>query len=219
MFTRPSRLPLLLALVFALPVLLLTVQCASLALDRPQTFKIKGTSKALGESTNGIPDASGKISTSAGNKNPRWPGNVVEKSTSSSQERKIWLWSLLPVGLLLLVGFLLRWLRWGAYILTVAASVIAIGVTWRLDRWTAHHSSRYPLGVDLWPKSSRESTFDKGEWETTAHQAAREMRLFVVVLAALIFLAMAGAAYLKRKRKIAGLAAASGGASALRDAA
>ena len=199
LFTRPSRTPLYLALVLFVPLYLTALQAASLAIDRPQTFKIT-KQVVVDESTTGIPDASGNLDSGKEIKLDRWPNGQIELRTSTHTEQRIWLWALLPIGLLLLAGLLLQRVRYGTYLTCAAASVLALACTWRLDRWEANHTTRYPLGFDLVPKSSSGNRLDPGEWETSAREASSELRTFVIALAIFLALCMLVSAYVARRR-------------------
>ena len=199
LFNRHSKTPLYLALVLFVPLYLTALQGASLALDRPQTFKI--TKKVVvDESTTGIPDASGNVDAGKEIKLDRWPNGQIELPTSNATERRIWLWALLPAGILLLAGIALQWVRLGAYLTCAAASVLALAATARLDRWSTNHTKRFPLGFDLVPKASRGDRFDPGEWETSAREASSELRTFVIALAIFLALCMLASAYMARRR-------------------
>jgi hypothetical protein len=199
-FTRPTRLPFYFALILALPLFLTALQSSSLALDRPQLFKIKGNDQ-ITTGTAGIPDASGNVgSTDEQASYQRWPGGLREEPTTSALERRIWLWALLPVGILVGIGLVLSRIRHGTYATLIAGMALAMAATWRLDAWAARHTARYPLGYDLKPNKSPEDRFLKGEWEHSARQAASEMRWFVVVLAAGLIAVLLVTAYLKKRR-------------------
>ena len=198
-FPGGSRTPLYLALVLFVPLYLTALQAASLAIDRPQTFKLK-KQVVVDESTTGIPDASGNTGAGKEIKVDRWPNGQVELRTSNTTEQRIWLWALLPVGLLVLAGIALQWIRHGAYLACAAASVLAVACTWRLDRWEANHTARYPLGFDLVPKSSSGDRLDPGEWETSAREASSELRTFVIALAVFLAFCMLASAFLQRRR-------------------
>ena len=200
MFTRPSKLPFYFALILALPLFLTALQSSSLALDHPQLFKIKGSGQVT-TGTAGIPDASGNVGKSNDEASyARWPGGLREEPTTAALERRIWLWALVPVGILIAVGLALARIRHGTYATLVAGIALAMAATWRLDTWAARHTQRYPLGYDLKPKLSPEDRFLKGEWEQSARQAASEMRWFVVALAAGLVVVLLATAYARTRR-------------------
>ena len=200
MFAKRSNLPVYLALVLALPLFLVALQSSSLANERPQQHKLK-TSSVVTSGGSGVPDSSGNVGTDAATSFERWPGGIEQKQASGSTEKSIWLWALVPVGVLIAVGVLLGWIRYGAYALCIAGGLLAVASTWRLDEWTRRHTNRYYLGFDLVPSADKAgNTLDKGEWEASARTAAGEMRTFVLVLAGLLFLSMLLSAYLRTRR-------------------
>lgn len=201
MLTRKrSNLPLYLAMVLTLPLFLVALQSSSLANEKPQQHKLK-TSSVVTTGGSGVPDSSGNVGTDPAATFVRWPGGIEQKQASTSTEETIWLWALVPVGIVIGIGILLGWVRYGAYALCIAGGLLALASTWHLDEWTRRHSNRYYLGFDLIPSADKAgNTLDKGEWEASARNAASEMRTFVLVLAALLFLAMLAGAYLRKRR-------------------
>jgi hypothetical protein len=104
---------------------------------------------------------------------------------TSATEARIWLWALLPPVLLSLVGWICVRLPYGWYIACAAAVVEAVAVVHRLDTWTAHHAARFPLGVDLIPKTNFQSNqYDAGEWEKLARETALSLEHWTIGLAA-----------------------------------
>ncbi len=200
MFTRPSRLPFYLALVLALPLFLTSLQSSSLRLDRPQLFKLKGSSEVT-SGTAGIPDASGNTGSTAEEATyKRWPDGYREEPTTTALERRIWLWGLIPVLVLVGVGLTVSRIRHGTYLTLAAGIALALATTWRLDQWAARHTKAYPIGYDLKPNASPEDRFLKGEWEASARQAASEMRWFVIALAVGLMVVLAAGAYMRGRR-------------------
>ena len=111
---------------------------------------------------------------------------------TSATEARIWLWALVPPLLLSLVGYLCTRIPYGWYVVSVAGIVEAFAVTHRLDTWTAHHTARYPWGVDLIPGTNASSNqWDPGEWEKLAHSAAQSLSHWTIGVAAAAIVVMA----------------------------
>jgi hypothetical protein len=88
---------------------------------------------------------------------------------------KIWLWAFVPPLALVLVGLIAMRLPLGFYVSCVAGIVIAIGVVHKASTWQAHHTARYPNGVDLIPAGTlyaASNKYDPGQWEKMAHETA-----------------------------------------------
>jgi hypothetical protein len=100
---------------------------------------------------------------------------------SSATEARIWLWALLPPLLLSFIGWLCTRLPLGWYIACVAAVFEAVAVVHRLDTWTAHHTARFPVGVDLIPSTNSASNqYDPGEWEKLARSTALSLEHWTI---------------------------------------
>ena len=118
---------------------------------------------------------------------------------TSATEARIWLWALLPPLVLSLVGWLCTRLPLGWYVVCVAAVVEAIAVVHKLDTWTAHHTARFPVGVDLIPSSNSASNqYDPGEWENLARTTALSLEHWTMGVAAAAAFVM-GALYVRRR--------------------
>ena len=161
------RAPIAIAGLMAVPLFFCSLMAASLALERPHTYQW---------------DRGGKLLTT-------W------HPPTNANEAKIWLFALVPPALLLLVGLVAMPIPYGFYLVCLGAIVDALAVTHRLDRWTAHHTTRFPNGVDLIPKSNPAS--DKlapGEWEAKARDTALSLShwtIGIAIAAALIVSALA----------------------------
>jgi hypothetical protein len=171
-FSR-TKLPFLLAILYSVPVLMISLLCASLALDKPQVAVWKT--------------------------NVNYPGVTIIKktaeqgvylatqytSTSNATEWRIWGWAIVPPLILVGLGVLFSFVRYGAYFVTLAAIVITLGVTHRLDTWVAHHTQRYPFGYDNIPdntnKPGLQSTYDTGQWERSARHTVVSIRQWLIV--------------------------------------
>ncbi len=123
--------------------------------------------------------------------------------TANATEWRIWGWAIVPPLVLLGVGVLASFVRFGGYVVTLAAVVVTVGVTHRLDTWVRHHSERYPFGYDNVPdntnKPGLQSTFDTGQWERSARSTVISIRQWLIVgaLAALLLMVLAE---LRRRR-------------------
>ena len=166
-----GKAPLALAGFLALPLFFSSLMCVSLAIDKPQRFEWMRRGKLI----------------------------RVDHGTPTGLEAKIWLLALVPPLLLVLIGLGASTWRRGIYVVALAAIVIPFATTHRLDRWTAHHTARYPLGVDLIAPSSSSDALLQGEWEQSAKHTALQLAHWTMILAG------AGAAFaafseLRRRR-------------------
>jgi hypothetical protein len=169
---KRDKLPFLLSILYGVPLLMISLLCASLALDRPQVSVWKT--------------------------NLNYPGTTLIKktgdglyiatqyvATSNATEWKIWGWAIVPPLVLLGIGLLASFVRYGSYFVTLAVIAIAIGVTHRMDTWVKHHTLRYPYGYDNIPdntnKPGLQSTYDTGQWEHSASNAASSMRQWLII--------------------------------------
>ena len=117
---------------------------------------------------------------------------------SPSNELRIWLWALLPPLLLVLAGWIATRLPLGFYLVCVAALVDAMAVVHKTKTWEAHHTERFPQGVDLIPGTNAISNrYDPGEWEAQARQTALSLEHWTIGLA---LAAMLVAAALRLRR-------------------
>jgi hypothetical protein len=150
------RSPLAIAALMAVPLFFCSLMATSLALEKAHTFQwMRG----------------GKLLTT-------W------HPPTNANEARIWLWALVPPLLLLAAGFGAMLVPYGFYVVCGAAIVDAFAVTHRLDRWVAHHTARFPNGVDLIPSSNAAS--DKiapGEWEGKAHDTALSLQHWTIAIA------------------------------------
>ena len=161
------RAPLAIGALMAVPLFFCALMAASLALEKAHTIEW----------------------TSAGKLLTTW------HPPTSSTEARIWLWALVPPLLLLVFALGAMLVPYGFYLVCGAAIVDALAVTHRLDRWAAHHTARFPNGVDLIPPSNAAS--DKvapGEWEGKARDTALSLQhwtIAIAVAAALVVTALA----------------------------
>jgi hypothetical protein len=103
---------------------------------------------------------------------------------TGATEARIWLWALVPSLLLVAVAFAARLVPNGLYPVCVLAILESFAITHRLDRWEAHHTARFPNGVDLIPPSNAASDkFSPGEWETKAHDTVTSLQHWTIAIA------------------------------------
>ena len=128
-------------------------------------------------------------------------GSVLHSSfhdPAASTELRIWLWALLPPLLLVLVGWAATLLPFGFYVACVAAIVDGMAVVHDTKTWAAHHTARFPQGVDLIPTNSISNRYDPGEWEGQARQTALSLEHWTIGLA-LAAIAAVGLLALRRR--------------------
>ncbi len=165
-----SKAPLAIAAFIAIPLFFSTLMSASLALEKPRVVQWRD-------------------------------GTILRQrfhDPSASTEVRIWLWSLLPPLLLVIAGWVATRLPYGFYVACVAAIVDAMAVVHDTKTWTAHHTARFPQGVDLIPTASISNRYDPGEWEGQARQTALSLEHWTIGLALVSMLAV-GALTLRRQ--------------------
>jgi hypothetical protein len=166
-----SKAPLGIAAFIGIPLFFSTLMSASLAIEKPRVVQ--------------------------------WhDGTILRQSfhdPSASNEVRIWLWSLLPPLLLVLVGWVATRLPLGFYVACVAAIVDAMAVVHDTKTWAAHHTTRFPQGVDLIPTASISNRYDPGEWESQARQTALSLQHWTIGIA---LAAMLAAATLTLRRRL-----------------
>ena len=177
-----TKLPFLLAILYSVPLLMISILCASLALDRPQVaiwrthLKYPGVTLIRKAAEQGF-----YIATQYSN-------------TSNATEWRIWGWAIVPPLILVAVGVLCSFVRFGGYAVSVAAIAITIAVTHRLSTWIAHHTLRYPYGYDNIPdntnKPGLQSTYDTGQWEHSARTTIISIRQWLIIGASAALLLM-----------------------------
>jgi hypothetical protein len=121
-------------------------------------------------------------------------GSIVEKlgDPTGSTERTIWLLAIVPpVGLVLIgaAGMLIG--RAGVITSALTAIVASVVLLVPLDTWAQRHTSHYPVGIDLLPRSSTSDLYLRGEWESTARLTAEQLGIATIVLAGLAIVAFA----------------------------
>jgi NADH:ubiquinone oxidoreductase subunit K len=140
----PTRAPLVIAGLLAFPLFFASLLAVTLAIERPHRFQWMRRGRLI----------------------------EVDHQPTTAQEAKIWALSLVVPAILVGIGFAAAfWRRGGVYVVGAAAIAIAVALPHRLDRWTAHHTTRFPFGMDLVPDSNvQSSTLARGEWEGQARE-------------------------------------------------
>jgi hypothetical protein len=168
---RP-RTPLIVSCILAAPLYFLSLMLASLALDRPHIIA--------------------------------WThhGQLIERfhATSTGLEAKIWLAALVPSALLIAIGVVAVFIRYGTYLVCAAMLVISAALPHKLDSWQRHHTARYPRGEDLIPDKWSNNLLNRGEWEQSARDTILSLREWMIGLAILFALGFALADELRRRR-------------------
>jgi hypothetical protein len=177
-----NKLPFLLGILYAFPLFMISILCASLALDKPQV--------AVWRTHTNYPGVTILKKTAE-------QGVYIATqytSTANATEWRIWGWAIVPPLILLGIGVLSSFVRRGSYVVTVAVIAITFGVTHRLGTWVHHHTQRYPFGYDNIPddtnKPGLQSTYDTGQWEHSARHTVVSIRewLLVGAIAALLLM-------------------------------
>jgi hypothetical protein len=165
-----SRAPVGIAAFIAIPLFFSSLMAASLALEKPRVVQ--------------------------------WRDGAVLHTRyhdpAAGTELRIWLWALLPPVLLVAAGWIATRLPLGFYVACVAAIVDAMAVVHRTRTWAAHHTARFPQGVDLIPTSSISNRYDPGEWEGQARQTALSLEHWTIGIALASMLVVAGLAFRRR---------------------
>jgi TRAP-type C4-dicarboxylate transport system permease small subunit len=153
---RRGRAPLAIASFIAIPLFFSSLMASTLAQEKPHV--IQWTS-------------GGKLQT-------------TYHDPTSATEARIWLWALLPPALLILTGWVASRLPYGFYIACLAAIVDALAVVHKTATWEAHHTQRFPNGVDLIAANNPASNqFDPGQWEHMARATALSLEHWTIALA------------------------------------
>ena len=145
---RFSRAPLAIAGVAATALWFASLMAASLLLEKPGVVEWRNGQGEL---------------------------RVIYHPPSDENELKIWLASLIVPGIVLGIGVLASFVRFGVYIVSVGTIVVAVALISRLDRWEALHTARFPRGLDLLGPTSTSNLLDPGQWEASAKEAAEQL--------------------------------------------
>jgi hypothetical protein len=126
---------------------------------------------------------------------------TVWHPASTSNEARIWLFALVPSVVLVLIGLIAARLPLGFYVSCLASIVIAMAVVHKTGTWAAHHTARFPYGVDLIPSFEPQSNqYSAGQWEKDALNTALSLQHWTIGIALAAMLVMA-ALWARSKRK------------------
>lgn len=157
-FRGRSRAPLSIAAFIAIPLFFASLMAATLALEKPH--KIEWTR--------------------AGHIVATWHDPTTSNITD------IWLWAFVPPLVLVVVGLIAMRIPQGFYVSCVAAIVIAMGTVHKTATWEAHHTARYPNGVDLIPAGTAyagSNRYDPGQWEAQARSTSLSLQHWTIGVA------------------------------------
>jgi len=153
----PTRAPVAIAGLASFPLFFAALLCVSLAIERPHRFQWR--------------NARGKLI-------------EIDHQPTTSMEAKIWAIALVVPFVLVVIGLAASfWRRGGVYVVSAAVIVVAVALPHRLDRWVAHHSQRFPYGMDLFPDQLPSSTISRGEWEGQARDTVISLTHWTIGLA------------------------------------
>jgi hypothetical protein len=170
-----TRAPVAVSALLAFPLFFAAVLAVSLAIERPHRFQWRSAQGRLIE---------------------------IDHPPTGANEAKIWALALVVPGAILAVGLAASfWRRGGIYLACAAGLVAALLLPIRLDRWTAHHSKRFPYGMDLFPDSSVSSTLARGEWEGHTRETILSLTHWTIGIALAV---AAVAAFVELRRRRAG---------------
>jgi hypothetical protein len=142
--------------LMAVPLFFCALTASSLALEKPHTYQWRSGGRLL----------------------------TTWHPPTSATEARIWLWALVPPLVLVVVAFASRLVPNGIYLVCALAILESFALTQRLDRWTAHHTARFPVGVDLIPSSNAASDkYAPGEWEAKAHDTVTSLQHWTIAIA------------------------------------
>ena len=157
-FRGRPRAPLSIAAFIAIPLFFSSLMAATLALEKPHKIEWQRA------------------------------GHVVATwhDPTTSNITHIWLWAFVPALVLVVVGLLAMRIPYGFYVSCVAAIVIAMATVHKTATWEAHHTARYPNGVDLIPAGSAyagSNRYDPGQWEAQARSTALSLQHWTIGVA------------------------------------
>jgi hypothetical protein len=173
LFRRGSKGPLALAGLLSITLYFAALMASSLAIDKPRVFERHRHGKVV----------------------------LHYGQSSNATEARIWLLALIPIGILLAVAILATlWRRGGLYVVAGAAIAISLVLPHRLDAWTARHTRRFPIGVDLIKDSNPSNLASRGEWEQNARDTVISLTHWTIGIAIGAVVIVAGLALLRRLR-------------------
>lgn len=172
----PTRAPLVIAGLLAFPLFFASLLCVTLAIERPHRFQWMRHGRLI----------------------------EVDHQPASGEEAKIWALALVLPAILVAIGFAAAfWRRGGVYVSAAAGIVLALALPHRLDRWTAHHTQRFPFGMDLIPDTNvQSSTLSRGEWEVQARDTVLSLTHWAIGAALVATALTAGVALRRRLRPV-----------------
>jgi len=157
-FSGRPRAPLSIAAFIALPLFFSSLMSATLALEKPHKIEWQRGGKVV--ATWHDPTTS----------------NIVH----------IWLWAFVPPLVLVVVGLIAMRIPYGFYVSCAAGIVIAMATVHKTATWEAHHTARYPNGVDLIPAGQAyagSNRYDPGQWEAQARSTALSLQHWTIGVA------------------------------------
>jgi len=157
-FRGRPRAPLSIAAFIALPLFFSSLMSATLALEKPHKIEWQRGGKVV--ATWHDPTTS----------------NIVH----------IWLWAFVPPLVLVVVGLIAMRIPYGFYVSCAAGIVIAMATVHKTATWEAHHTARYPNGVDLIPAGQAyagSNRYDPGQWEAQARSTALSLQHWTIGVA------------------------------------
>ena len=170
---RGSKAPLALAGLLSVTLYFAALMASSLAVDEPRVIRRLRHGKVV----------------------------LHYEQSANATEAKIWLLALVPVGILLAVGVLaMLWRSGGIYVVSGAAIAISLLLPRDLDTWTARHTRRFPLGVDLINDADPSNLSSRGEWEQNARDTVISLTHWTIGIAIGAVVIAAGLALLRRLR-------------------
>ena len=155
---KAPRAPLAVAAVLATPLFFTALMATSLAVEKPSVAHVLSRGKLVAKL-----------------------GDPV-----GSTERTIWLLAVAPPLVLVAIGVGAMFIgRIGVIASAVGAIAMTVALLVPLGTWTNRHIGRYPLGIDLRPRSSTSDIYLRGEWEGTARSTAEQLGGATIGIAAL----------------------------------
>jgi hypothetical protein len=170
------RAPLALAAILSTPLFFVALMAISLAVEKPTVRRVLEH------------------------------GTTVMKlgDPAGSTERTIWLLALVPPAGLIAIGVAGMLIgRAGVITSSLAAVGASLALLLPLNTWTHDHTARYPVGVDLIPRSSTSDIYLRGEWEGTARHTAEQLGIATIVLAGIALAIFALLEVRRRRRPVA----------------
>jgi hypothetical protein len=180
---RVRKGPLAIAGIIAAPLFFCSLMAASLAIARPRVVEWEHAGK------------------------PR----IIFHQPAASVEARIWLWALVPFGVMIAIGLLASLWRFGAYVSCLGGVVLSLGVTHRVPTWERHHTLRWPRGIDNIPDAWSTDQVPHGAWEQQAATAAFSLSHWTIGLSVAVALVYSVVLYrrMRTRSRIALLDAAS----------